>query len=216
MRLTIVEHRSKEYDHVFTTGGIGPTHDDITYEALAAAFGTTLEIHEASLAKMTAAMLERNPDAVINDARKRMVLLPVDCEIVELPETWVPWVVLGGNVNILPGVPSVFKHMLSRAEHRFAGPTIHRRLVQTERGEGDIAEALTAIQEAVREQGISIGSYPKARRGGNNDKPWTHHVVVSIEGNDMVEVTRAAYDVAKATAGRMMTEQETAVAGGQT
>ncbi|OWZ03334.1 hypothetical protein PHMEG_00024952, partial [Phytophthora megakarya] len=96
--------------YVFTTGGIGPTHDDITYESVAKAFGLSVEFHETTLKGLEAAMANRAGQKMTEE-RKRMALLPAGCKTLTT-EFWTPIAVVE-NVYILPGIPSMVRSMLS-------------------------------------------------------------------------------------------------------
>ncbi|KAJ1676420.1 3-hydroxyanthranilic acid dioxygenase, partial [Spiromyces aspiralis] len=116
---------SKTYDIVITSGGVGPTHDDITYDAVARAFGKSLEHHQPTLARMrdlmTRIMAKSRIEAVLPDpngtpeqiACARMALIPQDSQV-EFPSAnlWVPLVTVNENVHVLPGVPKIFEQMV--------------------------------------------------------------------------------------------------------
>jgi molybdenum cofactor synthesis domain-containing protein len=183
-----VKRASSAYTHVFTSGGIGPTHDDMTYEGIARAFGRKLVLHEPTVEKMRA-HYSLKPE-MMNEARLRMALLPEGCEIWETDGLWVPLVVVE-NVHVLPGVPMLFKGMLEAAAHRFVGVPLTRELVYTMGKEGDIAAPLAAL--AAAHPDIAIGSYP--RDGGD------HKVMISLEGPDARAVADLAARVADAIGG---------------
>lgn len=153
-----VRRLSARHTYVFTSGGIGPTHDDMTYEGVARAFGVGLAYHEATLRRFEAHR-QRAGRGPLNEARKRMALLPVGCEVWEDADLWVPWVVMG-NVHVLPGVPELFERMLLAQSHRFVGAPLYRIELFTDAHEGDIAEGLSACQAAHPE--VAIGSYPQS------------------------------------------------------
>uniref|UniRef100_A0A7S0QTF6 MoaB/Mog domain-containing protein n=1 Tax=Pyramimonas obovata TaxID=1411642 RepID=A0A7S0QTF6_9CHLO len=141
---------------VFTSGGIGPTHDDITYESVAEAFGETLAVHEGTRQRMTEHYTKQGKE--VNDARLRMATLPTGCEALTTPGIWVPLVRLH-NIYILPGIPRLFSAMLEGCKDRFTGPGMVLETVKTMRGEGEIADALRDI--AAKFPDVSIGSYPR-------------------------------------------------------
>lgn len=145
------------YDYVFTSGGIGPTHDDITYEAVAKAFSRKVVEHEDAIA-LIRTWYEAKGEAV-TPARARMALMPEGAELIPNPVTGAPGVRIG-NVFVMAGVPSIFKGMLNAVETALErGTLIHARAV-TALGlpESRIAEQLAAIQSALN--GVSLGSYP--------------------------------------------------------
>ena len=178
-------------DYVFTSGGIGPTHDDKTYEAIAKAFDRKLVYHEQSLKRFTEHLSARTPSVSLNEARKKMVLLPDPCEILWTPGLWVPLVIVE-NVYVLPGVPELFEHMLTANKMHFKGPPIARILVYTAMPEGDIAFDLERIQNAYPQ--VAIGSYPR-------QDMIDHKVMVSFEGRDAIAVQQAAEEAKEAIGG---------------
>jgi molybdenum cofactor synthesis domain-containing protein len=94
---------------VFTSGGIGPTHDDVTYRAIALAFGRSLKVHPETLERMTKHYAKKNQE--VNDMRKRMATLPENCDVLFTEGMWVPLAVVEG-VHILPGIPRLFQAMV--------------------------------------------------------------------------------------------------------
>lgn len=152
-----VRRLSSSVDCVFTSGGIGPTHDDKTYEGVARAFGRTLACHEPTLERFEAYHRSKGRGP-LNEARRRMALFPEGCEAWTTGELWVPLVVVE-NVHILPGVPELFEQMLHAHAHRFSGLPLWRVELFTDQFEGDIADTLDRAQAAHPE--IAIGSYPQ-------------------------------------------------------
>jgi len=174
---------SSTHDHVFTSGGIGPTHDDMTYEAIAKAFGRTLTLHEPTWTRMRElAVKKHGTDDGMNAARRRMAELPAPAEVI-VPEAgmWVPVVVVE-NVVVLPGIPVLFERLLEGIKERFSGPMIHRRLVYSWMPEGDFASGLDAIAKRFTE--VAIGSYPHP---GATD----HTTLVTLESTDEPALLRA-------------------------
>jgi molybdenum cofactor synthesis domain-containing protein len=186
-----VRKLSAEFDYVFTSGGIGPTHDDKTYEAVAKAFERPLAVHEQALDKLIANMQAHYPERTLTQARKRMALLPDPCETIWTPNLWVPLVVVE-NVFVLPGIPSLFAAMLDSARPRLVGTPKHRIQIYTHMSEGDIAEALSLTQHKFSD--VAIGSYPKTTDA-------SYSVMISLEGRDRVHVEQAAEEVERATKG---------------
>jgi molybdenum cofactor synthesis domain-containing protein len=145
------------YDYVFTSGGIGPTHDDITYDAVAQAFGAPIEPQPDAVRLITSYYEGRGEQAT--PARLRMALMPRGAELIPNPVSGAPGVKMA-NVFVMAGVPSIFKGMLNAVEGAIEkGPLTHSRAA-TAHGlaESRIAEQLRAIQSAV--SGVAIGSYP--------------------------------------------------------
>lgn len=145
------------HDYVFISGGIGPTHDDITYEAVAKAFGRKVAEHREASAMIRAWYEARGED--YTSARRRMALMPEGAQLILNPVTGAPGVKID-NVFVMAGVPSIFKGMLTAIEGALQrGVQIHSRAV-TAPGlpESRLAEQLLAIQTAHR--GVALGSYP--------------------------------------------------------
>lgn len=173
---------SQKHTYVFTSGGIGPTHDDVTYESIAQAFERRLEYHQPSLKKMQEYYQIHYPTSVLNEARKRMVLLPMPCQVIEIDGIWVPLVQVE-NVYIFPGVPELFAQMVHGVETLFLGTPKMRVFILTQMHEGDIAEFLSDVQRKNPE--VGIGSYP-AGAGAS------YCVKVSVEGMDAKQVADVA------------------------
>ncbi|ASY62926.1 Molybdopterin binding motif, CinA N-terminal domain [Sinorhizobium sojae CCBAU 05684] len=145
------------YDHVFTSGGIGPTHDDITADAIAKAFGVEC-IHEPKAMELLGAMYERR-GMEFTESRKRMARMPAGAEHIVNPVSTAPGFRIG-NVYVMAGVPQVFQAMLDTLLPTLqAGTPILSRTVRSPFGEGDIGVPLTDVQKKHPE--TSIGSYPK-------------------------------------------------------
>ena len=142
------------HDYVFTTGGIGPTHDDITADAVATAFGVALPEHPDALA-----ILSRRYGDDFNAARRRMARIPEGGTLIANPVTDAPGFQIV-NVFVMAGVPKIMTAMLEDVAPRLrTGAVVHARTIRvTGVGEGDVAEMLTAAARAERE--VSFGSYP--------------------------------------------------------
>jgi molybdenum cofactor synthesis domain-containing protein len=142
------------YDYVITTGGIGPTHDDITADAVAAAFGVALEEHPDILAMMASRW-----GGELNAARRRMARVPVGGELVKNPVQGPPGFMIG-NVFTLAGVPQIMRGMLEDVGPRLRGGavTVSRTVRVDGSGEGVIAAPLEAVAKA--HPAMSLGSYP--------------------------------------------------------
>lgn len=149
------------YTHVFTSGGIGPTHDDITADAVAAAFGAPIDVRDDARALLEA-HYKRN-GGELNEARLRMARIPDGAALIENPVSTAPGFSLG-NVHVMAGVPAVFQAMVASVLPGLTGgdPVVSRS-VRVDRPEGDIAGALGDLAEAF--PALSIGSYPFIRDG---------------------------------------------------
>ena len=151
------EARAK-FDHVFTTGGIGPTHDDITSASIAAAFGVPLILHPEAKR-----ILESHyPPGGLNEARLRMAQVPDGAVLLPNPISRAPGFQIG-NVYVLPGVPQIMQGIFSELRHRLRGGARWlSRSVSCALAEGTIAKDLADLQARYAE--LEIGSYPYFRR----------------------------------------------------
>ena len=182
---TVNECRAR-YDLVFTTGGIGPTHDDITSECVAAAFGVPWEPHPESTALLGKMYEGRNLE--FNAARRRMATMPRGAVPIENPISIAPGFTIG-NVHVMAGVPNIMRAMFERlAPSLPAGEPVQMRAVHALGvGEGSIAAALTTLAE--RYSTLDLGSYPfysPARQG----------VAIVAKGTDDATLDRAAVEIA--------------------
>jgi molybdenum cofactor synthesis domain-containing protein len=157
---TIVRHVNetrREFTYVFTTGGIGPTHDDITAECVAQAFGVPLEQNAEAVLR-----LQRN-GRPLNEARLKMARIPRGAALIENPVSNAPGFRLD-NVFVFAGIPSIARAMFANAIPLLTrGAPILSAAVDAYLREGDFADALTEIQQ--RYPGVEIGSYPFNRDG---------------------------------------------------
>jgi len=142
------------YDYVFTTGGIGPTHDDKTADAIALAFERPIEINPEARA-----VLEGHYGAALNEARLRMARMPAGAQLIANPVSKAPGFQVE-NVFVLAGVPSIMRGMLEDVAPRLRrGVEVHSRTLRAPGlREGEVGQALGALQAAHPE--VSIGSYP--------------------------------------------------------
>jgi molybdenum cofactor synthesis domain-containing protein len=144
------------YSYVFTTGGIGPTHDDITADAVAKAFGVPIDHDPQAVALLQAFFSEigREP----NEARMRMARLPQGARMIPNPVSKAPGFQIG-NVHVMAGVPAIMQAMLQELAPGLArGVPMRSAAVTIRAGEGDIAAGLGSIQKA--HPTVVIGSYP--------------------------------------------------------
>lgn len=145
------------YDYVFTSGGIGPTHDDITADAVAKAFGLPCEHDEKALSLLGDMYAKRGLE--FTEARRRMARMPRGAVHIPNPVSTAPGFIVE-NVHVMAGVPQVFIAMVEAVVPTLrTGATIHSRAVKSPFGEGDIGTALGEVQAAHKE--TSIGSYPR-------------------------------------------------------
>jgi molybdenum cofactor synthesis domain-containing protein len=159
----------RRYTYVFTTGGIGPTHDDITADAVAKAFGVPID-HDP---RAVALMRERFPNADLNEARMRMARIPQGADLVANPVSKAPgfWI---GNVIVMAGVPQIMQAMLDEAAPRLrTGRKMLSASIPAGMREGDLGTALAEIARA--HKNAMIGSYPFSNEG----RPDTNLVIRS-------------------------------------
>ena len=178
--VTAVNDLRAKYTYVFTTGGIGPTHDDITADAIAKAFGVGISEHP----EVSAMLAERykQMDTEYTPARRRMARIPHGASIVANPVSGAPGFQTG-NVFTLAGVPSIARAMLDDIGPRLeTGAVIHKVTIRG-RGlrEGDIAEPLGALAKEMPD--VSFGSYPWFRAIGDSGV----HLVASTIREDLIE-----------------------------
>jgi molybdenum cofactor synthesis domain-containing protein len=147
---------SAGYTHVFTSGGIGPTHDDITADAVAAAFDAPIS-HRADAMALLGAHYERQ-NLPFNEARQRMARIPEGAALIDNPVSVAPGFTLR-NVHVMAGVPKIFEAMVASVMPLLTGgPPVLSRNLRLLRGEGDIAAQFGALAAAYPQ--ISMGSYP--------------------------------------------------------
>jgi len=179
---TLNEMRAR-FTYVFTTGGIGPTHDDITSECVAAAFGVPWEAHPEAWGRLE----NRYPPGEFNAARQRMATMPRGAELVDNPVSVAPGFRIG-NVYVLAGVPRIMQAMFAALEGGLVGGapiqsrTVHGRGLL----EGSIAEGLGAVQ--ARFPGVEVGSYPFYRPDGGG-------VALVAKGLDGAVLDAAAVEI---------------------
>lgn len=146
------------HDYLFTTGGIGPTHDDITVDAIAAAFGVPVVIHPKAEALLKGYYQDR-----ITPARLRMARVPEGATLIENAVSMAPGIRMG-NVFIMAGIPKVMQAMLEALSGTLeGGEPVLSRTVAAYVAESQVAEMLLAVEKS--HEGVQIGSYPLARDG---------------------------------------------------
>src|SRR3954454_18881988 len=178
---TVNEVRRK-FDYVFTTGGIGPTHDDITSECVAEAFGVPLILHPEAKR-----LLESHyPPGGLNEARLRMAHVPEGAVLLPNPISRAPGFRIE-NVYVLPGVPQIMQAIFSELKHRLrGGAKLLSRSVSCALSEGALANQLGALQD--RYGDLEIGSYPYFRRSDFG-------VTLVLRGIDRERLTRAVEEL---------------------
>lgn len=149
------------YEHVFTSGGIGPTHDDITAEAVAAAFDVPISQRADAMA-LLAAHYERSGQP-FNEARQRMARVPDGAALIDNPISTAPGFTIG-NVHVMAGVPNVFEAMVASVLPTLTGgaPLLSQSL-RVDRGEGEVAGPFGVLAQEFSD--LSMGSYPFVQNG---------------------------------------------------
>src|SRR5499427_7975030 len=157
--VSAVNEVRRQFDYVFTTGGIGPTHDDITARCVADAFGVPLFVHPEARR-----LLESHyPPGHLNEARLRMAMVPEGAALLPNPISRAPGFQIG-NVYVLPGVPNIMQGIFEQLKHRLVGGAkMLTRSISCHLPEGTLAKDLGELQE--RYPDVEIGSYPYFRRG---------------------------------------------------
>ena len=167
----------QRYDYVFTSGGIGPTHDDITADAVSVAFALPCE-HDADAMRILGDMY-RSRDMEFTEARKRMARMPRGASHIANPVSVAPGFIIG-NVYVMAGVPQVFQAMLDTIVPTLrTGAKMMSKAIRSPFGEGDIGTLLSAVQKAHPQ--TSIGSYPRF----DGQKFSTEIVIRARDGADL-------------------------------
>ncbi len=175
-----VQALSQSHDHVFTSGGIGPTHDDITADCIAAAFDRTIGVSEDARAILAAHYVKSGTE--LNEARLRMARIPEGATLIDNPVSAAPGFKIE-NVHVMAGVPSVFQAMVASVLPTLTGgKALISKTLRIERGEGDIAGPLGALAQEFPL--LAMGSYPFQKDG-----KYGAHIV--IRGTDDAEVDAA-------------------------
>ena len=172
----------KNYNYVFTSGGIGPTHDDITAESISKAFKLPYEKHEEGY-KILEAYYKPGE---FNDGRQKMIWMPRGAKLILNPTSGAPGFYVE-NVFILPGVPSILKSMLGGIKNKIVGGNpILSNTISLRTFESHIAESLTKVQN--RYQNVEIGSYPFFQAGKLG-------VSIVIRSDDKTLINKCTLDV---------------------
>ncbi|KAF9029569.1 Molybdopterin binding protein [Hymenopellis radicata] len=203
----------KNYDWVITSGGIGPTHDDMTYASLAKAFGQKLVHHTETLRRLDQMNKHRpwvaSQTPSQKEAAQRMALFPERAEVIFVgQDIWVPVVRLEGKLCIFPGIPKLFQVMLNSLTQFLPLPPPCERpkriQIFTDRPESMIAPYLTSLHARLKPQGIQVGSYPVLSKG----------VFVSLIGRSGPQteciLLQVAREVESEIGGKTLSEEEVA------
>jgi molybdenum cofactor synthesis domain-containing protein len=171
-----VRAQSDSHDWVFTSGGVGPTHDDLTMDGVSKAFGVPIEVNESIVAR-----IERATGHAANESQRKMASLPQGAHLIDTGDLWFPVVVVG-NVHIFPGIPELLQKKFDSIRSRFQGVPFVLKRVYVRRKESDIAQELNELLEAHPE--LMLGSYPRIRG-------TEYEVLLTLESRDAAYVTRA-------------------------
>ncbi|KAF9873204.1 molybdenum cofactor synthesis domain-containing protein [Colletotrichum karsti] len=209
-----VRRMSDRYDFVVTSGGIGPTHDDITYQSIAKAFDLPLVLNQDAFERMKRLSkphpgqpdFDWNVDSPALQAKLRMVILPTDEKrdpskqfLFPHEDLWVPVNVVNGNIHILPGVPRLFEKLLDGLKPvvvpRLTDPDgkgLCRVLISTPLPESAVAGYLTTLAAKVEPKGVKVGSYPR----------WEQNGTVTLVGRDQAYIESIVDEVVKGVNGK--------------
>ena len=171
-----VRAMSAAYDVVLTSGGIGPTHDDLTIEGVAAAFGLAIEYSESIEAR-----IRRAVGGELNESQRKMAQVPAGATLLDAGDLWFPLVVVR-NVYIFPGVPELLRKKFESARDLFRGVPFVLRRVYVKSRESDIAASLHELLHEFPE--LLLGSYPRLDEE-------SFHVMLTLESRDAGYVERA-------------------------
>ena len=178
--IAAVRALSDSFEHVFTSGGIGPTHDDITADCMAEAFGEHIDVRDDARA-LLAAHYERQ-GTELNEARLRMARIPDGALLIDNPVSVAPGFTIG-NVHVMAGVPAVFKAMVASVMPTLTGGApLLSQSIRIDRGEGDIAGPLGKL--ATDYPDLSMGSYPFQKDG-------VYGANIVIRGHDATQIDAA-------------------------
>ena len=157
--ITAVNNLRKKYDYVFTTGGIGPTHDDITTDSIAKAFGVEARVDDSALEKMKDFLDGKE----LTEPLLKMLKIPEGGELIYSPATKAPGYKIG-NVFVMAGIPKIMQGMLEGMyDYLEKGDVVHSKSLDIMVGESLFAEDLALIQNKF--ENVSVGSYPFSRDG---------------------------------------------------
>lgn len=160
---------SDAYDFVFTSGGIGPTHDDLTMDGVAAAFGLKMARNESIVSRM-----ERAQGGPANESQVKMAMIPEGAQLIDAGDLWFPVVVVE-NVHVFPGIPELLYKKFTSIRDRFRGVPFLLKRVYVRKRESDIAESLHELLVEFPE--LMLGSYPKIGEEA-------FHVLLTLESRD--------------------------------
>ncbi|MDH3211100.1 MAG: molybdopterin-binding protein [Myxococcales bacterium] len=171
-----VKWMSEAFDLVFTSGGIGPTHDDLTMEGVASAFGRRVVQSESIAARIQRAQ-GRAPD----ESQLKMAMIPEGATLVDAGDLWFPAIIVE-NVFIFPGVPELLRSKFESIRERFRGEPFVLRRVYVRQLESDLVPSLNELLHEFPD--LMLGSYPQFRES-------SHRVMLTLESRDAEYLQRA-------------------------
>lgn len=157
------------YDFVFTSGGVGPTHDDMTLDGVAQAFDRTLELNDGIVSRM-----ERAQGGTVNESQEKMARIPAGSVLIDAGDLWFPVIVVE-NVYVFPGIPELLRKKFESIRERFRGVPFLLKRVYVRLRESDIAQDLHDLLKEFPE--LMLGSYPKIGEE-------RFHVLLTLESRD--------------------------------
>ncbi len=167
---------SKTYDFVFTSGGIGPTHDDLTMDAIAQAFDRPIVLNQSMVDRMT-----RHSSRPVNDAMRKMAMIPEGAEVIDVGGLWFPVIVVE-NVHVFPGIPELFEKKFHSIRDRFSGVPFQLRKFYVRENESEIADILNELLKTF--PALMLGSYPRINE-------VDYRVLLTLESRDPAYLERA-------------------------
>ena len=180
--IVAVNETRKKYDYVFTSGGIGPTHDDITAQSISKAFNLEYEIHKEAF-KILEAYYKVGE---FNEGRQKMVWMPRNANLILNPTSGAPGFNIE-NVFCLPGVPSILKSMLGGLKNKIVGgDPILSHTISLKTVESEIAQSLSSVQE--NNKNVEIGSYPFFQAGKLG-------VSIVIRSEDQLKIDKCSSEI---------------------
>jgi molybdenum cofactor synthesis domain-containing protein len=187
-----VKRLAQNYDYVCTSGGVGPTHDDRTFEGIAYGFSLPIKEHSEAVNYFQSAQARAGRGQEISLAQRKMLAFPSPCQVHFIEPLWLPLVIVK-NVYIFPGVPFLFTKLIEGFAHLFNGGKFFREIVFTDLAESQIAFDLKIVQD--NNPDVAIGSYPQA--------PGTaYNVMVTVEGRHEKSVNNVAKELIPLIKGR--------------
>lgn len=169
---------SDAFDYVLTSGGVGPTHDDVTMEGVAQAFGVDLVAHE----EMRLLLLRALHGSEANASQLKMCMLPEGARLIQSGDLWFPLVFMR-NVYIFPGIPRLLQAKFESARDLFKGSPFYLRRIFLDCSESDVAQDLHDLLDDFPE--LSLGSYPRTKEGD-------YRTLITLESRDPTYVNKAA------------------------